>query len=44
MALTTFQSGITEDKFLSYLKDVLIPSLCPRDTVMMGNCRIYHLG
>ena len=29
MAYTTFQGGTTGDKFLTYLKDVLIPTLRP---------------
>lgn len=43
MALTTFQGGTTGDKFLSYLKDVLIPTLRPGDIVVMDNLRTHHI-
>jgi transposase len=43
LALTTFQGGTTEDKFLSYLKDVLIPTLRPGDIVVMDNLRTHHI-
>lgn len=43
MALTTFQGGTTGEKFLSYLKDVLIPTLRPGDIVVMDNLRTHHV-
>ncbi len=43
MATTTFQGGTTGDKFLAYLKDVLIPTLHPGDIVVMDNLRTHHM-
>ena len=43
MAFTTFQGGTTGDKFLAYLKDVLIPTLHPWDIVVMDNLRTHHI-
>ena len=43
MAFTTFQGGTTADKFLNYLKEVLIPTLRPGDIVVMDNLRTYHI-
>ena len=43
LAFTTFQGGTTGDKFLAYLKDVLIPSLRPGDIVVMDNLRTHHI-
>ncbi len=43
MAFTTFQGGTTGDKFLTYLKDVLIPTLHPGDIVVMDNLRTHHI-
>ena len=43
MALTTFQGGTTGDKFLAYLRDVLIPTLHPGDIVVMDNLRTHHI-
>lgn len=34
---------MTEDKFLSYLNDVLIPTLHPGDIVVMDNLRTHHV-
>ena len=42
-AFTTFQRGTTGDKFLTYLKDVLIPTLHPGDIVVMDNLRTHHI-
>ena len=39
LAFATFQGGTTGDKFLTYLKDVLIPTLRPGDIVVMDNLR-----
>ena len=43
LAFTTFQGGTTGDKFLAYLKDVLVPSLRPGDIVVMDNIRTHHI-
>ena len=43
MAFTTFQGGTTGDKFLTYLKEVLIPTLRPGDIVVMDNLRTHHI-
>ena len=43
MAYTTFQGGTTGDKFLTYLKDVLIPTLRSGDIVVMDNLRTHHI-
>ena len=43
MALTTFQGGTTGETFLSYLKDVLIPTFRPGDIVVMDNLRTHHI-
>lgn len=43
LAFTTFQGGTTGDKFLAYLKDVLVPSLRPGDIVVMDNLRTHHI-
>jgi len=40
---TTFQGGTTGDKFLIYLKDILIPTLRPGDIVVMDNLRTHHI-
>lgn len=43
VAFTTFQGGTTRDKFLTYLKGVLIPTLHPGDIVVMDNLRTHHI-
>lgn len=43
LAFATFQGGTTGDKFLTYLKDVLIPTLRPGDIVVMDNLRTHHI-
>ena len=43
MAFTTFSGGTTADKFLAYLKEVLIPTLRPGDIVVMDNLRTHHI-
>lgn len=42
-AYTTFQGGTTGARFVSYLKDVLIPMLKPGDIVVMDNMRAHHV-
>ena len=43
MAFATFSGGTTADKFLAYLKEVLIPTLRPGDIVVMDNLRTHHI-
>ena len=43
MAFTTFQGGTTADKFLNYLKEILISTLRPGDIVVMDNLRTHHV-
>ena len=43
MAFTTFPGGTTADKFLTYLKETLIPTLRPGDVVVMDNLRTHHI-
>ena len=43
MAFTTFPGGTTAEKFLAYLKEVLIPTLRPGDIVVMDNLRTHHI-
>ena len=41
--LTTYQGGTTGERFVAYLKDVLIPTLRPGDIVVMDNMRSHHV-
>ena len=41
--LTTYQGGTTGERFVTYLKDVLIPTLKPGDIVVMDNMRSHHV-
>lgn len=43
LAFTTYAGGTTADKFLTYLKEVLIPALRPGDIVVMDNLRTHHI-
>lgn len=43
MAFTTFPGGTTADRFLTYLKETLIPTLRPGDLVVMDNLRTHHI-
>lgn len=43
MAFTTFPGGTTADRFLTYLKETLIPTLRPGDIVVMDNLRTHHI-
>lgn len=43
MAFTTFPGGTTSDKFLTYLKEILIPTLRSGDIVVMDNLRTHHI-
>lgn len=42
-AFTTFSGGTTGSRFLTYLKDILIPTLRPGDIVVMDNLRTHHI-
>lgn len=42
-AFTTFSGGTTANKFLTYLKEILIPTLSPGDIVIMDNLRTHHI-
>ena len=43
MAFTTFPGGTTAERFLTYLREVLIPTLRPGDIVVMDNLRTHHI-
>lgn len=43
MAFTTFPGGTTADRFLTYLKETLAPTLRPGDIVVMDNLRTHHI-
>ena len=43
MALTTFPGGTTVERFLTYLKETLIPTPCPGDIVVMDNLKTHHI-
>ena len=40
---TTYSGGTTKDKFVEYLKNVLIPSLHEGDIIVMDNMRTHHV-
>jgi transposase len=42
-AYTTYQGGITGERFVTYLKKVLIPTLHKDDIVVMDNLRSHHV-
>lgn len=43
MAFTTYSGGTTGDHFVSYLKDILIPTLRVGDIIVMDNMRSHHV-
>lgn len=43
LAFTTFQGRTTDTRFLTHLKDILIPTLRPGDIVVMDNLRAHHI-
>lgn len=43
MAFTTYQGGTTGERFVQYLKEVLLPTLRPGDIVVMDNMRSHHV-
>lgn len=40
--INTYQGDATKDKFIDYLKDVLVTTLHDEDIVVMNNMRIHH--
>jgi len=42
-AYTTYSGGTTGDKFIDYLKNVLIPTLNKGDVIIMDNLRSHHV-
>lgn len=42
-AFTTYTGGTTGERFISYLRDILIPTLKPGDIVVMDNIRSHHV-
>ncbi len=42
-AYTTYNVGTTGDKFVDYLKNVLIPPLSKGDVIIMDNMRSHHV-
>lgn len=40
---TTYQGGTTGVRFVTYLKDTLLPALRPEDIVVMDNMRSHHV-
>ncbi len=43
MAFATFPGGTTGEKLLTYLQDILLPTLRPGDIVVMDNLRTHHI-
>lgn len=42
-AFTTYQGGTTGERFVKYLKEILLPTLRPGDIVVMDNMRSHHV-
>ena len=42
-AFTDFRGSTTGERFIAYLKDVLIPTLKPGDYVVMDNLGVHHV-
>ena len=42
-AYTTYSGGTTKEKFVDYLKNVLIPTLKDGDVIIMDNMRSHHV-
>lgn len=40
---TTYNGGTTGDKFVDYLKNILIPTLSKGDVIIMDNMRSHHV-
>ena len=41
---TTYSGGTTGERFLSYLRDVLLPTLKEGDIIVMDNLRTHHIA
>lgn len=39
---TTYRGGTTAEKFITYLKDILLPSMDKDDVLIMDNMRSHH--
>ncbi len=42
-AFVTYTGGTTGERFLTYLRETLIPTLKPGDIVVMDNMRSHHI-
>lgn len=42
-AFTTYQGGTTGERFVQYLKEILLPTLRPGNIVTMDNMRSHHV-
>lgn len=42
-AFTTYEGGTTGERFLTYLKEILLPTLHPGDIVVMDNLRTHRM-
>ena len=42
-AFTTYTGGTTGERFIFYLRDILVPTLKPGDIVVMDNMRAHHV-
>ena len=42
-AFTTYTGGTTGERFVSYLREILIPTLRPGDIVVMDNMRSHYV-
>lgn len=42
-AFTTYQGGTTGERFVQYLKEILLPTLRPGDILVMDNMRSHHV-
>ncbi len=43
ISYTTYSGGTTGDKFVEYLKNILIPTLNDGDIIVMDNMRSHHV-
>ena len=43
MAYTTYEGGTTGDRFVSYIKEILLPTLTKGDIIVMDNMRSHHV-
>ena len=42
-AFTTYQDGTTGERFVQYLKEILLPTLRPSDIIVMDNMRSHRV-